>query len=353
MNYFSKSVSLKIKGVAIILMVMHHVFALFSINNIWGGYCVPFFNTGISVETLFERLSAICVFLFAFITGAALSYSFSNKSIKETAIYIATKCIKFLFSYWIVIFTIFLPFYFCYFRDSWSFTTILKTLFGFSGFHSFSWYVYFYLITLITLPLYSILLKRNVVVSLIFSIIPFILIYLFLRLFAHNISHFNPICNCLFSYISVCLGYTFCKYLLFEKLFALIGKKILFLIIVLMTGIGIQVIYVFFGFGFVQPFSSLLIIIFLVWIFNRKIFKALSFCLDILGKNSMNIWFIHYLFFAPYIYYYIMSNEWILWPKIALFSTLLCLLISLFISLPYTLFDSKIISKIKIAKSNK
>lgn len=69
-----------------------------------------------------------------------------------------------------------------------------------------------------------------------------------------------------------------------------------------------------------------------------------------IGHNSMNIWYIRYIFFCPYIICYIASDKWILFSKIGVVAVILGVIISFIISMPFTYIDNKFIKKINISR---
>ena len=115
------------------------------------------------------------------------------------------------------------------------------------------------------------------------------------------------------------------------------------------VGFSLQlVVFGYYGKGVIQPFTIVPIIIFLVELFSFNIPKWISKPLDILGHNSMNIWYILYIFFCPYIICYIYSDKWILFSKVGVVAAILGVIISLITSIPFTYIDNKFIKKIDI-----
>lgn len=100
-------------------------------------------------------------------------------------------------------------------------------------------------------------------------------------------------------------------------------------------------------------FTVIPIIIFLIELLSLNIPKWINKSLDILGHNSMNMWYIHYIFFAPYIICYIYSDKWILFSRVGVVAVILGVIISLAISIPFTYIDNKFIKKIVIKSKQK
>ena len=90
------------------------------------------------------------------------------------------------------------------------------------------------------------------------------------------------------------------------------------------------------------------IIIFLIELLSLSIPKWINTPLDILGHNSMNMWYIRYILFAPYIICYIYSDKWILFSRVGIVAVILGVIISLVIAIPFIFIDNKFIKKIVI-----
>lgn len=97
-NIFGKNESLELKGIAIILMLFHH---LFRVAQLFDGYTVSFFPLKeINVVNL-AYASKICVSMFAFISGYGLYCSYKEKT--ETAQkWVYRRYIKTFSGYWFI-----------------------------------------------------------------------------------------------------------------------------------------------------------------------------------------------------------------------------------------------------------
>ena len=90
--FFSKENTLIIKGFAIILMLVHHLWAFKSIddfNGIWNNYA--------SLLIMVGKSGKICVGMFTFLSGYGLYYSCCNKNI---ICYVIDRLKKLLVSFW-------------------------------------------------------------------------------------------------------------------------------------------------------------------------------------------------------------------------------------------------------------
>ena len=144
----SKETTAKIKGIAIILMIIHHFLAY----PFWLIDGVNYPNVNILGENLnvwIECSTKICVSIFAFITGYGY-YLRNNQTIK----YGIKKILKFLEKYWFILFIIFIPIALIVGEEEINLTTILLNIFAIDErIIYFAWYVYFYIFAMLTLPL--------------------------------------------------------------------------------------------------------------------------------------------------------------------------------------------------------
>jgi len=115
------------------------------------------------------------------------------------------------------------------------------------------------------------------------------------------------------------------------------------------VGFSLQpVVFGYYGYGVIQVFTVIPIIIFLIELLSLNIPKWINKSLDILGYNAMNMWYIHYIFFAPYIICYIYSDKWILFSRVGVVAVLIGVIISLVIATPFTYIVDKFIKKFTI-----
>ena len=97
---FDRNASVALKGIAILMMLLHHCF--------WGaklyaGYMVSFFPFGEQQVINVSLSCKICVSIFAFITGYGLFLSFQNYAGKGTAArWCAKRYVKTFSGYWFV-----------------------------------------------------------------------------------------------------------------------------------------------------------------------------------------------------------------------------------------------------------
>lgn len=312
---FNKKEANLIKGIAILLMFYHHLFGFKS----WIDPNLTFFELTIgdtSLNYILASFSKICVGIYIFTTG----YSLLNNKIKNWR-QLTIKIFKFLIQYW-SIFILFLVFGLLYNEPFSPFNRFIKQLFGiatatgfnweyFDGIHPvFAWYVSFYITFLVLSPI----LKKICVFN--FFIDNLILIILFyggyqLFLFQQwitvgetSLSFINNFVT--WGYIGM-LGYTFCKYNIFQKWDFFLQHKLkenhiwilsflsILMMIILHHHLGNYLVGHFSIFAIFTPiFIYSILIIF-------RTFKLISIKkgLTLLSKQSTYTWFLHGIFFTP------------------------------------------------------
>lgn len=104
---FGVNDSLALKGIAIILMLLHHCFRLQSRMDKYGVITWPF---EVSTIVDFSGMFKICVSIFAFITGYGLYLSAKKKctGLKESESWIVNRLVKTLSGFWFVYILVFI-----------------------------------------------------------------------------------------------------------------------------------------------------------------------------------------------------------------------------------------------------
>lgn len=160
---FTKDDTLLVKGIAIILMVCNHLFPIpewiFPENQ--------FISIPIGGKTLaayFGGFSKICVAIFALLTGMAMFYTYSNKSLFVAYKHTLKKLPNFFVTYWIVLLTIYIPIIGIFGGDA--LITTKDILWNFSGYKTdyckIAWYVRFYLELVVSFPIIACLYKKDI-----------------------------------------------------------------------------------------------------------------------------------------------------------------------------------------------
>ena len=206
------------------------------------------------------------------------------------------------------------------------------------------------MILLVTFPLFRLLLHWNKWVSLAIAYIPFIGAYVVLNRFQANIPFYDVACIILFAYATASVGYVVAKHEFLGFTWRLFReKRWLVLLVCGIIGFVPQIlVFGYYGKGVIQPFTVVPIAFFFIALFNLNVPKWVGKPLDVLGHNSMNMWYVHYIFFCAYIIPYIHSDSWILFSKVGIVAVILGVLISLAVSLPFTLLDDHAIRRITI-----
>lgn len=317
---FSGEFSVILKGFAIILMLFHHCCGF---EN-W--IIVPGIHFSERTHILSQN-SNICVCIYAFLTA----YAFCCHRDKS-CLYSLTKIIKFLTSYWIVLCFIVLIIVILnggHFEGQ----VFLKSLFPahYAKLMAFAWYVVFYTMLMLALPYINLGEQISSLFQTCYSILLCILFSLFLKSLDLNGSSFI---------FSVLLGHLCAKFNIFNKLASCIYRKST-ITRFFWGGVFFFIFYIGFSDSdfkkCIGPFwqSSiipLILSLLLFYTFFRKI--HLTAILFFIGKHSLNIWFLHCVFFStltrdifqPMIY-------WCKNPTLIVLTTLLlCLIPSLLLT---------------------
>lgn len=219
--YFDKEITLVIKGIALILMFVHHFFTF----PAWWceGIEYPLLK---EIAPYFCEPLKLCVPIFCFLSGY---FYFYNKD--KSYLYSARKITDVLINYWCVFFlfsgiAVMLGHY-VYTPDGYigeMFALKRPTM-------SFCWYVSFYYSFMLILPLIARLLSKNIYLDLFISIFLFslfrsIIESIVLNYFGNTI--IKELLNNLTWFPTVLVGYVFAKYQLFNKAACYYSKVISF-----------------------------------------------------------------------------------------------------------------------------
>lgn len=319
MDFLGRKESKLIAGIAILLMVFHHIFGFSEYRINGNDYIESFCIYGISFERMIAAFGKICVALFAFSSG----YVIWKKSEDYTKLRkIFSRIIKFLFNYWIIfiLFMIYgaiigdpLPRGSDFFYNLIGLETAPQKQYVNVA---FSWYVASYILLILISPF---LLK-------IFQCEKF---WIDIVLYLCFILGLGLIHNSLWGFILAPVLYAICgllvaKWNLFNRLllhtdklsiwifvFAIIGLALLRQSLIL---IGINIVGVDGVFAAIFMFS-------VINIFNRLQSEWLNKSIMFLGFYSMNLWYLHGIFFTgsrP-------LQEILYYPKYPIFIFILCI----------------------------
>ncbi len=294
------------------------------------------------------KFGGICIGMFMFLTGYGMYYSYQKGNSFRISI---RKAVNFLLKYWILLFTFFLPIQALMGRTDFNPSKWVQELFGiYTSIVGFAWYVRFYTLTMLTLPLLINMIRKKTVYSVIFAIVPFQCIALLLRILSTKIVFHNTgaIAAEYFKYISVVLlGYCFAKFELFDKWNKLLQKYHLNSIFTCIIGIVILFILrvkLYDETNIYLPNMDIAYVPILVFciikIVNHTKMNPILKCLEIIGNNSMNLWFLQSVFFFE-----TKNLQWIVYlPQISV----LVLMWNIVILLPISEIYNMIYKKLRI-----
>lgn len=282
-----------IKGLALLLMVLGHCLSF----PTWYVSTPDFFHACNHIVKLCH-MTGICVPVFAFITGWTY-YHHQDKSFA----YSLKKITTFLLDYWVILIPISLfAFSCCSYTYSLKFIGELLPVFP----HSlmvFTWYVWFYILIMVLFPLLAFAEHKAQSVVTYGTVLVFLAGILFC---SHYVSALKIIWNC---YPYALVGYFCARFHLLEKWSGIASDSIIFGII---SG-GFFICSSLLLFFIVQytssdktlqifhPVAAISAPLFVTGtiLLHRHIRNShLWIPLHYIGKHSMNIWFIHCIFFS-------------------------------------------------------
>jgi hypothetical protein len=315
------------KGIAICLMIIHHLFNTRA-RILEGNSYIPLLVFK-DIEIHIARFGKICVASFIFLSGYGLYLSF-QKSDKNIAVYVINKLKKFYPVFWAQ-FIVFVPIgYLLYsnvtiigqdtLRYVYDFKVILLSLFGLSSrFNGAWWFVTLYLeLLILVFPIYYYLINKNIKAFFIFNAILFLISY-----------NLDININLLLYQTSFAFGMFCAKYSVFSKPLIIKADKLNVAGIVAVICISV---FLRFTMGAIYDFI-------LAPVFIYSSIRLIKYCkmdtvFHFLGKYSFPMW-INHNFFALYFFQSIMF-----YPK---YSPLIVLSV-----IVTSLISSMIIEKVRI-----
>ena len=288
-QFITKNNSLSIKGIAIIMMIIHHLFA-FPDRTYSGGYVSIYSINNIPVEYYLGEIGKICVSMFLFLGGYG-----TYKIYKEDINYqqVISRVIKLYINYWIVFIT-FVPLGVILGKINVNFKSLFLNFIAVSSSINNEWWFFIdYIVLVIFYPLLVKLICRyNKCKIILCSFLTFCIGSIAnVILYRINITMFEFIFNIMnlqFMFIS---GIIICKYKIYDYINKYVKKRWQYTIMII---VSILILFMF-------PIKTLIYsIITPILIFSLiKIIKE-SKILIFLGKHSNNIWLTHTFF----CYYY-------------------------------------------------
>ncbi|MDD6214514.1 MAG: acyltransferase [Firmicutes bacterium] len=299
---FDKNCSQFIKALSILMMLMHHFWGYPDwLYN--GNKCAGIFGGDIPVEMCLAGFFKLCVAFFAFVTGYGMFFVMQKEHYLKKVI---KKAYGILVTYWLIIFLVYLPAYFLINRSATaeyiSAKEIILGMFGISNkINRFSWYIYFYLLAIFTLPVYKRIMSKNQILALCGALIPFKAAIFIINHGSFDIPRLFLNCiNNYLNYMSVILiGYIFAKYNTFDTLShflyrlrldkAVTYALIIFVIFIFRDIIGGAI----FGTNIDAVYTPFLILA--LGKMSKKINNM--HIVDFLARHSLNFWLLHGIFF--------------------------------------------------------
>lgn len=313
---FDKGITKIVKGFALIFMMILHCYAIdnYSIK--------PDFSHSL-VSSLFRSDFKICVGMFVFMVGYGYSFS-KNKDWKYSLQHIK----KLLIPFWTILLIFTFPF--CFNSVASDIKTAIYNLFGIdSKFNYFSWFVYFFIYAMITMPYISRYIDKKAVKNTIIVIVAASVLMVvvhevprFLAIFGivipkviDNRPHL-ALFNCLMMTPIMALGYLFAHNRYYEKIKLSNISKFYSFIICLAVIVLCFVLRHYTDFAR-NPFNldiiyAPLVIGAIAVLFNKFECTYVRKVISKIGEVSVYMWFFHALFF---------TNEvrWLYQPAITIF----------------------------------
>lgn len=270
-----------VKGLAILLMIMHHVLIPEFYINPWpplsGFVCIHLRMCG-----------KLCVGIFAFVT--AYGYAFTERRDFK---YSMCHIIRLLKIYWpIYIFTVILS---VLWSHQFDFKEIMLNLFGLSHkYNCANWYVYFYIYSMLILPLIAKLMDSFKVRGLLAIVLLCGITCSILE--PVDIRWVRILCDCLFYSPVLVAGF-----FLGKINWSIVKYKFSVMDLILILAFGLIVSALFYAFfnGFTPfTFTAPMVIFSMAALFKRLDLPQLYGFLKKLGQLSSYMWFIHAVFFS-------------------------------------------------------
>lgn len=329
-NYFTKEDSRFIKGIAIVLMVIHHLFAfpnrinkapyisLFSINNV-------------NIEFIIAQFGKICVCIFLFLSGYGMYYTLEKNN--EIVINVKNRISKLFINYWAV-FIIFIPIGFIFFKIPLNIVELVLNLLCIkSSYNGEWWFMTMYIVVVVFFVImYKICSYLQEKKGMFYALIGVLFVFS-LFVFRNNHIIIKGICMIICYEGAYLQGYLIAKYNLYNRLMykitrinisrifkCIISYFFIMVSIIIVNHLYIYDLLILFVFMILTP-------VFVFCIMNVKGKGIFINIFMVLGKHSTSIWLIHTFF----CYYYFQKLIFI--PKVSILIFFLLILLSLVVSI--------------------
>ena len=336
--FLSKDESKILYGLAILLMIYHHLFVMPErLNN---NYISILDFKNFDLELKIAIFCKMCVAIYAFISGYGLYVSSTRidgngiKRIKKVYVYIFKHLINFYKKYWLV-FAIFIPMGFILNVYTFNIREFILSIMGKGVIYNVEWwYVIKYVKMLIVFPIIEFLLKKSSEPkdNLIKGIILFFALVYYFIFSNKDLNIIGYIMSNIYMVIFF-VGILIARYKIFQTIYDICCKfkKKTIVLISLLSIFGVVLIRMYYakeptwasGDMFLTP---ILIFSFIVLLRELNL-KRVSYVLKFIGKYSIYMWLTH-TFFA---YYYF--QDLVLLPRVSILIYLWLIIISLITSI--------------------
>ena len=306
-----------IKGIALILLMWHHLFGCDYISS----WITPLKG----LDIMFGLGSRLCLGIFLFCSGYGLYKSYLNKkTVKRN--YILKRFIKILIPYWVVMLV---TIAYLIFADSFNPHHFFSNLFAWNDevlYVSFAWYIKLYILLMLIMPLVRFInlnLKKRIFYDIVvFVLLPFVLQYIFISIDyktsfpAVVVSFLDPVDMLIYWFPLFAIGIIFAKYNIYIRIRKFYTRMPHQLIIALSLVIAVLTIFLRYAFNYPSLTDSIYSPVFTVCcllIMDNIRFKS-KYIIPYLGKKSVYFWLLSGIFFLN-------TSELlpaITWPKIPL-----------------------------------
>lgn len=284
-----------IKGITIILMFCNHLFPIpewiFESNRV-----LSFAIGSKTIASYIGGFGKICVAVFAYLTGIGLYFVFQRKTYEETVIsrikYSVKKCVDILITYEGILLLFYIPLATFFGVNDYTGKELLDNIFLIdTSIIRVAWYVRFYIELMITIPILYALLKSRESQKDIVTFIVIVLLHYFM--YVMKFKYFEEYFNYLMVVIT---GYLFEKYNVNNKLKSAFSKRLkvnigVLGIMVILRGLLKSVHFINTDIFFVPIYVAIMSD------FYYRTGKNLKKVVLLLGQYSMELWFLHAIFF--------------------------------------------------------
>lgn len=320
-----------VKGMAIILMLIHHLFAF--PDRIHFDYIYIAFISGNGIELIIGRFGKICVGMFLFLSGFGIYKQYYNN--EKNIISIILKKLKGLYiNYWLV-FIIFIPIRFFFLNKQFILSEFIDNIVGYSSSYNKEWWFFaVYILLIITFPLSVKIINNNSVYEILKIIVIAVVIRTIIPVLVKNPIMIDFSKTVFYKELYLMLqwlpcflmGIAFAKIGLFSKLKKFfIDNKLDNIVVHMIIFIGI--IYIRYRNNNDRAFDYLLVPMFIFSIINIIKTCRLNKIFSYLGKHSTNMWLVHSFF----CYYYF--QQLVFYPKISVIIILWLIILSVISSI--------------------